>query len=69
MEKGITQVYKDFGYTDRKGYLTYLADEMGIDKYIVFTLADLLGASEDFDGLVSSLQDYENHESLALLGL
>ena len=59
MEKGITKVYQDFGYTDRKGYLNYLAEEMGIDTHIVFTLADFLGASEDFDGLVSSLQDLE----------
>ena len=42
---------------------------MGIDKYIVFSLADLLGSIEDFDGLVSSLEDYSDHESLALLGL
>jgi hypothetical protein len=31
---------------------------MGVDKRTVFMLADLLGPDEDFDGLVTSLEDY-----------
>jgi hypothetical protein len=62
-------LYIKNGYKNRRDYLENLALDMGIDKYIVFSLADLLGSIEDFDGLVSSLEDYSDHESLALLGL
>jgi hypothetical protein len=30
---------------------------MGLDRSIVSALADMLGENEDFDGLVTSLQD------------
>ncbi len=46
------------GYKNRKDYLENLALDMGIEKDIVFSLASLLGSVEDFDGLVSSLEDY-----------
>ncbi len=46
------------GYKDRRDYLENLALDMGIDRSIVFSLASLLGSVEDFDGLVSSLEDY-----------
>jgi len=51
-------LYIENGYKNRRDYLENLAFDMGIDKYIVFSLADLLGSIEDFDGLVSSLEDY-----------
>jgi hypothetical protein len=51
-------LYIENGYKNRSDYLENLALDMGIDKYIVFSLADLLGSIEDFDGLVSSLEDY-----------
>ncbi len=50
-------VYTDNGYKNRKDYLENLADEMGFDVDTVFSLASVLGASEDFDGLVTSLED------------
>lgn len=50
-------VYQDMGYESRRDYLTSLAGEYGIDPIIVFTLASVLGPSEDFDGLVTSLED------------
>lgn len=50
-------VYTDKGYKNRKDYLENLADEMGIDTDTVFMMASVLGASEDFDGLVTSLED------------
>jgi hypothetical protein len=50
-------VYTDNGYKNRKDYLKNLADEMGIDTDTVFMMASVLGASEDFDGLVTSLED------------
>jgi hypothetical protein len=50
--------YKSHGYANRLEYLESLADELEIDRSTVFAAADILGPSEDFDGLVASLQDY-----------
>jgi len=49
--------YKENGFNSRRDYLDDLADNAGIDKFIVYALADLLGPSEDFDGLVTALED------------
>ena len=49
--------YIENGYLGRKHYLQCLADEHGIDKQTVFMLAQLLGPTEDFDGLISALED------------
>ena len=49
--------YTDNGYENRRDYLECLADDMGVDKQTVFALASVLGPSEDFDGLVSHLED------------
>ena len=46
------------GYESRKDYLTCLAEELGLETDTVFLLADLLGPTEDFDGLVTTLEDY-----------
>jgi hypothetical protein len=43
----------------RKEYLLGLADDYGIRRADVFAIADLLGESEDYDGLLSMLADYE----------
>lgn len=43
------------GFTSRNDYLASLADEYGAE--VVFALADMLGPSEDFDGLVTALED------------
>ena len=51
-------LYIENGYKNRRDYLENLALDLGIDQKIVFTLASLLGSIEDFDGLVSSLEDY-----------
>ena len=50
--------YQKHGYDTRTDYLRGLADEIGVDEKTVFMLADMLGESEDFDGLVTSLEDY-----------
>lgn len=50
-------IYEDQGYEDRKDYLQCLAEENEVDFRTVEALADLLGESEDFDGLVTSVQD------------
>ena len=48
--------YTNNGFTDRADYLKSLCDEY--DPMMVRMLADLLGPDEDFDGLVTSLEDY-----------
>ena len=50
-------IYTDEGFKNRRDYLENLADDMGLEVGTVFMLADLLGPSEDFDGLVTSLED------------
>ena len=53
-----TNVYKANGYEDREDYLSCLAEDYGLSlEEVVRPLAELLGPSEDFDGLVSSLED------------
>ncbi len=51
-------LYQREGYDNRTAYLQALAEDVGVDIKTVLTLADLLGPSEDFDGLVTSLEDY-----------
>ena len=53
-----TQDYKDAGYSSRKEYLKGLADDLGLPVGTVFALASMLGPDEDFDGLVTALEDY-----------
>lgn len=57
-------VYEENGYMSRKHYLISLSNDYGIEKSVVFELASLLGASEDFDGLVNALDDYCLYEGL-----
>ena len=53
-------VYQRNGYKSRRDYLESLAFEYDVPEFAVFMLADMLGPNEDFDGLVSSLEDYED---------
>ena len=50
-------IYTEHGYESRRDYLDTLADDLGVDKATVYMLADLLGPTEDFDGLVTALED------------
>ena len=50
-------IYKENGYENRTEYLKSLHDMTGIDLNTVYALADMLGPDEDFDGLVTSLED------------
>ena len=50
-------IYKENGYENRKEYLECLAEDCGLDYNIVKSVAGLLGENEDFDGLVSALED------------
>jgi hypothetical protein len=58
----IDNVYEMNGYADRQDYLDDLADNMGLDRSIVSALADMLGETEDFDGLVTSLEDFGGYD-------
>lgn len=51
--------YVKNGYKDRDDYLRCMADDYDVPLDVVYSLADLLGESEDFDGLISSLEDAE----------
>lgn len=53
----MNNVYIDNGYDNREHYLNCLADDYGVRLDTVEALANLLGESEDFDGLVSTLED------------
>ena len=53
-------IYQENGYANRRDYLENLAFDYGMDKNEVFTIASLLGKDEDFDGLVSMLDDHAN---------
>ncbi len=50
-------IYREYGYDDHDDYLRSLADDYGVPEEAVQALADILGPDEDFDGLVSSLED------------
>ena len=51
-------VYQRNGYKDRKDYLQCMSEEYGVPIEVVYTLADLM-PGEEFDGLISSLEDAE----------
>ena len=50
-------VYTDEGYANRREYLESLAEEYELDIDTVLMVAAMLGPSEDFDGLVTTLED------------
>ena len=51
-------IYQENGYKNRKEYLECLADDFGIELQTVLELAAILGPNEDFDGLVTMLEDH-----------
>jgi hypothetical protein len=51
--------YDPYQGRTRAEYLRELADERGIPIETVNALADMLGPNEDFDGLITSLEDAE----------
>lgn len=50
-------VYHHNGYANRKEYLETLASEFELPYGTVKMIADMLGAEEDFDGLVTELEE------------
>ena len=51
--------YIQNGYKDRDDYLQCMSDDYNVSIEVVYSLADML-AGEEFDGLVSALEDTEN---------
>jgi len=58
-EYKIMNAYTENGYASRRDYLDSLAEDFDIDRDTVYMMADLLGPTEDFDGLVTSLEDFD----------
>ena len=54
----IMTVYEENGFTSRKEYLESLAEDYDMAYEDVEMLAATLGETEDFDGLVTALEDY-----------
>ena len=54
---GTDLMYLRNGHINRDEYLKYLSEEYLVDIDTVNGLANMLGPDEDFDGLVSSLED------------
>ena len=52
-------IYQENGYADRDDYLTCLSEDYDISIESIYSLAEMLGENEDFDGLVSALEDIE----------
>jgi hypothetical protein len=59
MEKGNISDYEASGCASRKEYLDSLCEDYDVDPMAVYALADVLGPGEDFDGLVTSLEDFD----------
>ena len=55
--KETLQILEENGYQDLNEYLENLSEDTGADIETVYMMADLLGESELFDGLVSALGD------------
>jgi hypothetical protein len=52
-------IYQKKGYKNRKDYLECLAADYCVPLDVVYELAFTLGKNEDFDGLISLLEDVE----------
>lgn len=49
--------YVEHGYDSRADYLSSLAEEYDVSERVVRAIAQVYGPSEDFDGLVATLED------------
>ena len=53
-------IYQENGYADRGDYLNCLSEDYAVSIEDVYSLAEMLGENEDFDGLVCALEDIES---------
>lgn len=49
-------IYQENGYADRGDYLNCLSEDYSVSIDDVYSLAEILGENEDFDGLVVLLK-------------
>ena len=61
-------IYQEHGFDSRRDYLINLAERYEVDVTVVANLASVLGKEEDFDGLVTSLQDIEMNDEVGDFG-
>jgi len=52
-------IYQQNGYDSRDDYLQCLSEDYNLPLEFVHELFDLLGESEQWDGLISALEDAE----------
>ena len=52
-------IYQQNGYDGRDDYLQCLADNYGVPLETVYILAETLGKNEEWDALISALEDAE----------
>jgi hypothetical protein len=52
-------IYRRHGFKNQKDYLQYLSAEYNIPVETVYCVAGTLGNSEDFDGLITALEDIQ----------
>ena len=51
-------IYEENGYKNRNDYISCLSEDYGIDIKVVKNIAGSLDPSEDFDYLITLLEDY-----------
>jgi len=52
-------IYLQNGYKNRDDYLESLSEDYGVPLETVYILAETLGESEEWDALISALEDAE----------
>ena len=58
IEVHIMSIYQTKGFANRTEYLNNVALDLNIPQENVFSMAEMLGEEEDFDGLISTLENY-----------
>lgn len=51
-------IYQEYGFANRRAYLRSLAEEYCVPYSAVVSIASVLGSDEDFDALVTEIEDY-----------
>ena len=60
LKPSTVEALQDNGFDTLDDFLQDLSDQYGVPTDVIYSLYDLLGESELFDGLVSAVQDAEN---------
>ena len=56
--------YRQYDCDTRDEYLRMVAEEYNVPISTVYALADMLGPNEDFDGLITELEDFNGEDEL-----